>query len=341
MHTMYYFPARPLVLEDKWQRLRKIGRDTLSPEVQLKLEWIIFYHTVGCENATRSATHFGISRKTLHKWLTRFNERTLKSLEEHTRAPRHTRTWMVTRTEEDSILALRKKYLKYGKKKLKVLYQQQYGQSISTWKIERVIRKHHLYPDLTHKNPRDVHHTKPKKRIQELSDGYSGTLWHTDSIILWWYGIRRIIFTALEDKTKVGYGRVYQSNTSRKATDFLRRLVYLSNREITIIHSDNGSEFSGEFEAACTAMGIEHVYSRVRQPKDNPCLERFNWTVQNEWLALSEVGLESIDRANLDLTQWLIEYNNHRPHQALDYQTPLAYAYREKVLPMSPASTLA
>ena len=124
-----------------------------------------------------------------------------------------------------------------------------------------------------------------------------------------------------------------------KATDFLRRLVYLSQGSIQLVHSDNGSEFAGEFERACQELGIAQVYSRVRTPKDNPALERFNWTVQDEWLSLSEVGLDDMAEANQDLTEWLIEYNSHRPHQALDYQTPLAYACREKVLPMSPAST--
>lgn len=84
---------------------------------------------------------------------------------------------------------------------------------------------------------------------------------------------------------------------------------------------------------------IQQVYSRVRTPTDNPALERFNWTVQDEWPSLSEVGLDDISEANLDLIDWLIEYNNHRPHEALDYQTPLAYASEHQVLPMTPSST--
>lgn len=55
-------------------------------------------------------------------------------------------------------------------------------------------------------------------------------------------------------------------------------------------------------------------------PKDNPALERFNWTVQDEWLALFEVGLDDVQEANQDLTECLVEYNSVRPHQALDYQ---------------------
>lgn len=101
---------------DKWQLLRGVAHDTCSFPAQLKLEWIIFYYTAGGEDATKTASHFGISRKTFHKWMSRFNERNLKSLEEHDRAPVHRRAWQVTRAEEDRIIALRKTYLKYGKK---------------------------------------------------------------------------------------------------------------------------------------------------------------------------------------------------------------------------------
>jgi len=140
---------------------------------------------------------------------------------------------------------------------------------------------------------------------------------------------------------KIGSFNLYQSGSSRQATDFLQRLVYLTNGKLKIIHSDNGSEFAGEFEKACFALGISQVYSRARTPKDNPSLERFNWTIQDEWLSMSEVGLDDIQEANLDLTAWLIEYNSVRPHQTLDYQTPLSYAqtYKPEVLPMTPART--
>jgi len=53
------------------------------------------------------------------------------------------------------------------------------------------------------------------------------------------------------------------------------------------------------------SFGIQQVYNRVRTPTDNPALERFNWTVQDEWLSMSEVGLDDIKEANQDLTEWL------------------------------------
>lgn len=336
---MYQLSLKPRPFPEHWRNLAEYWH--LSPKAKKHLEWMIFYNTVGGKNALKTAFYFGIAPKTFHKWKRRFDPYRIQSLEEHSRAPKKRRAWEVTPAEEDRIKALRERYMKYGKKKLKVLYQQDHHEQISTWKIERVVRKHKLYPDpeAHRRRGKRIRRQKLKVRIHTLGKDYDGTLWHTDTIVLWWYGVRRIIFTALEDRTKLGYARVYHTSTSRKATDFLKRLIYLSQGDITIIHSDNGSEFAGEFEKACQELGIQQVYSRVRTPKDNPALERFNWTVQDEWLSMSEVGLDDIGEANSDLTEWLVEYNNHRPHEALDYRTPLAYAYKNQVLPMTPAST--
>jgi len=153
--------------------------------------------------------------------------------------------------------------------------------------------------------------------------------------------VRCVIFTALEETTKIVVARVYTNSTSSSARDFLERLLYLSNGSLQNIHHDNGGEFAGLFERACEELGINQIYSRVRRPKDNPALERFNGTVQDEWLAVSEVGLDNIHEANQDLTGWLIQYNSERPHQSLDYLPPLTYATQKyKVSPMWAARTL-
>lgn len=345
----FYFLSKDKPLPDKWNLLRGFARKQLSLDAQLKLEWIIFYKTVGKGNAKLTASHFGISRKTLHKWLGRFNEEHLQSLEEHSRAPIRKRDWMVTKVEEDNIKSLREKNMEYGKRKLRRIYFREYGTWISTWKVERVIRKHNLYPDpvkhdkLVEKRGK----SKPKIRIHEVKDQIKqikqfGFLWHIDAIIIWWYGQRRIIFTALEEITKIAFARVYRSNTSGYAEDFLKRLMYLVEGKVDLMHSDNGSEFEGDFERACEKLKTLQIYSRPYTPKDNPALERFNSTIQHEWLDFSEVGLDDILQANLDLTTWLVKYNSYRPHEALDLDTPLEYAdkiFFNKVLPMWPAYT--
>ena len=344
----YYFPAKPIILSPKWIRIRSIGRDVLSSKAQLKLEWIIFYYTYGKNNATVTATHFGITRKTLHKWLKCFDEKNLKSLEERSKRPDNTRTWMVTRVEEERIILLRKENMELGKCKIKRIYERENGVTISTWKIERVIRRYNLFPEKdkhtyqVEKRGKQAHkiriHTV-REQIKQINE--FGFLWHIDAVIIWWYGQRRILFTAIEDITKIAFARCYTTNSSQYAKDFLERLMYLTEGKITVMHQDNGSEFKGEFEKACKRLNIFQIYSRPYTPKDNPALERFNNTIQYEWLKYSKVGLEDIREANKDLTTWLIKYNNYRPHQSLDYKTPLEYAYEQffKVSPMWPART--
>ena len=345
----FYFPSKDKPLPDKWNLLRQFGRKELSLDAQLKLEWIIFYYSVSSENAKATAKHFGISRKTFHKWLGRFHETHLQSLEEHSRAPKRKRDWMVTQKEEDNIKSLRGKNMELGKRKLRKIYFREHGVWVSTWKIERVIRKHNLYPDLK-KHDKIIEKrrkSETKIRISEVKDQIKqikefGFLWHIDAIIIWWYGQRRIIFTALEEITKIAYARIYKSNTSGYAEDFLKRLMYLVEGRVDLMHSDNGSEFQGDFERVCKQLKILQIYSRPYTPKDNPALERFNSTIQHEWLDFSEVGLDDILEANKDLTNWLVKYNSYRPHEALDLDTPLEYAdkiFFHKVLPMWPAYT--
>lgn len=343
--NLAYFPSKDGPLKDRYTRLRGIAQAIgLSFKAKEKLEWIIFYYTVGKRNAKGTASYFGITRKTLHKWLARFDERNLKSLEEKPRVPIKKREWGVTPEEEKRIVSLRKAHIKWGKKKLKRLYLTTYKEVISTWKVERVIRKWSLYPDREKHKKYLRLKAKRKEKVYikdiEKKDAF-GFLWHVDAIILWWYGLRRVIFTAMEERTKIAFARVYKTNSSNFSKDFLFRLMYLVDGKVNYIHSDNGSEFEGSFSEACSHLALSQIYSRPHTPKDNPALERFNWTVQDEWLSLSEVGLDRVDAANKDLTNWLIEYNNLRPHETLDYLTPLEYAQENyfKVSPMWSACT--
>lgn len=334
-------------VQSKYLRWREIGRDTLSSSARLRLEWVIFYSTSGKRNVSVTASYFGISRKTLHKYLSRFDETNLRSLEERSRAPLHKRQRTITTQEEDRITDLRKKSkCKRGKKKLQRNYWNRYHERISTDKIQQTIDKFRLYPDRAGRQAQIRRNQKRKKdqvkiRIHQFEKKEElGYLWHTDTVVICWNSQRRVVFTAIEDQTKIAYARVYSSGSSRSGKDFLERLIYLSNHQIVNAHHDNGVEFEGEFEKACEQLGIQQIYSRVRRPKDNPALERFNRTIQEEWLEVSEVGLDDITQANLDLTEWLVDYNFDRPHQSLDYQSPIEYATsRFPVSPMWAAST--
>ena len=61
-----------------------------------------------------------------------------------------------------------------------------------------------------------------------------------------------------------------------------------------------------------------------------------------EFVEMIDIGLEDIEEFNHRLLDWLIEYNSIRPHQTLDYLTPLEYLdqnQQKEVLPMSSSQT--
>ena len=152
----------------------------------------------------------------------------------------------------------------------------------------------------------------------------------------------RYLLTAIDDISKLAYARLYTTHSSAKAAEFLKRLHYLTEGEMINLHHDNGSEFQKDFEVACLKLSLPQWYSRVRTPKDNAVLERFNRTIQEEFVDMIDIGFEDIEEFNNRLLDWLIEYNNERPHEALDYLTPLEYLdiyYKNKLSPMYSSST--
>jgi transposase len=63
---------------------------------------MIFYHAVGRKNAALTAKHFGISRKTFHKWFKRFeySKYNVRNLADQFKACHHKRNWEVTLARE-------------------------------------------------------------------------------------------------------------------------------------------------------------------------------------------------------------------------------------------------
>lgn len=170
--SFYFFKRKPIVQEDRYELWR--GAADLSgfrAREKLRVEWMVFYYTAGKENVSLTAQHFSISRKTFYKWFKRFKDSKydVRSLADQSKAPCHKRNWEVTLIQEERIRRLRKRYPYYGKKKLKVLYEKEYSEEISTWKIERVIRRHKLYPDRKKAEKTAIKRARacqrPKKRI--------------------------------------------------------------------------------------------------------------------------------------------------------------------------------
>ena len=306
--------------------------DDLSKEARKRLKWMDYYRE--CKNACLTSRHFDISRKTFYKWLKRYNPHNLYTLENESRAPIHRRKREITQAQERRIVRLRKERVKYGKMKIAKLYVQEYGEQISSWKVQKVIELYKLYhhPVKTARITKKRLKAGKRKRITELKrkKQKAGFLLCLDAIEIRWNGLKRYIFTGIDHFTKVAFARMYKRANSYNAKDFFNRLYYLLDGKIDNLQTDNGSEFEKYFQGACIKLNLTRYYSRPRTPKDNPVNERFNRTLQEEFMDLGNFTTNTI-KFNQNLTEWLIEYNFRRPHETLNYETPLKTA---GVLPM-------
>jgi transposase InsO family protein len=228
--------------------------------------------------------------------------------------------------------------------KLLEIYAHRYPEdhSISAWKIQCIIHRAGLYyePKRQARINRKRSIARARKKITELEQKpTSGFLLCLDTIVRYANGTKRYILTAIDRHTKIAFARMYATHSSDAARDFLRRLYLLLDGKIENVQTDNGSEFHRHFDGACAALGLEHYWSRIKTPKDNAVNERFNRTLQDEFLSFGNMITDTVE-FNRRLTEWLIEYNFRRPHQALGYLPPINFTFKyHKVLPMYPSHT--
>jgi len=146
-------------------------------------------------------------------------------------------------------------------------------------------------------------------------------VWHMDFTclrIVWWHFTLAAVLDGFSRKLLCLH--LYcQRPRSADVTSLLRSLIATFGKPHFLI-TDHGCQFRKRFSAVVKAWGIHHVRGRVRAPFLNGKLERTFRTFRLWWrVVLTGLSARSIQR-HLDRYQhW---YNHHRPHSALDGQTP-------------------
>ena len=107
------------------------------------------------------------------------------------------------------------------------------------------------------------------------------------------------------------------------------KLLFFYPSKILSIQTDNGSEFLGMFEEHLTKKGIKHYFTYPRYPRINGVIERFNRTLQEEFVDPNLNLIHNQEEFNKRLADYLIFYNTKRVHQSLDYETPMDYIIKK------------
>jgi putative transposase len=90
------------------------------------------------------------------------------------------------------------------------------------------------------------------------------------------------------------------------------------------ITCDNGSEFTSRaLDRWAYQNRVKLDFSRPGKPTDNAHIEAFNGRFRQE--CLSQHWFLDLADARKIVEIWREDYNNHRPHGALDNKTPVEY----------------
>jgi len=258
----------------------------------------------------------------------------LEALNDKSRAPKIKRQRLWTKEIIDKIKTIRQKYPNLGKDKIYLILNPWYKEhnlrcpSVTT--IGRIIKDQgglHIFPQkVTHFGK--IKLLKRKKKLRKpkgFQPKYPGHLVAFDTIERFVDGCRRYVITFIDVYSRFTFAWATTSHTSKAAKEVLNYIQQVFPYPLEYILTDNGSEFMKEFEKALADKNIVHWHTYPKSPKMNTHTERFNRTIQEEFIDYHVSALKEPKKFNLKLMNYLIWYNTKRPHWALGLKSPIQF----------------
>lgn len=306
----------------------------ITDKAKYKARVLAFYQKHGLV-ATLDA--FLTKRSTLFLWQRKLKEGQgkLESLNNQSRAPviKRKRLWPEPVIAE--IKRLRWEHPNLGKDKIYPLLEEFCEQESLVCPAGPTIGR--LIKDLggLRMFPQKVTHfgkTKPFKRAKVLRKPkdfeieYPGHLVALDTIERFIHGVRRYVITFEDIYTRFSFAWATNSHASLAAKEFFGHCRLVFPYPMTFALTDNGSEFKKHFNQELIKLHINHYHTYPRAPKMNAHCERFNRTIQEEFIDYHHGELINTTVFNQSLMTWLIWYNTKRPHYAFqNRRSPVQY----------------
>jgi transposase InsO family protein len=265
---------------------------------------------------------YSISRKTIYKWLARWQSQGMAGLAEQSRAPHH-RPQQVDSDTARRIMEARQKW-KWGPRKLR-------------WKLQQ------LHPDIGWPaastiaellRSRGLSHPRRKRQHTPLYPGalaevqQANQTWCAD--FKGWFrtrdGTRCDPLTITDAHTRFLLRCQITPKTDTLHVQAVFDAAFQEYGLPTAIHTDNGAPFASRAPGGLSRLsmrwvklGITAERSRPAMPQDNGRHERFHLTLKQETLnpaAAHPRGQQEVFQEFQNI------YNFDRPHEALAYRTP-------------------
>jgi len=303
---------------------------TMDQKLEFINEWLSNQYSL-----VSLCKEFGISRPTAYRLINRYGESGYEGLKDQSKAPL-THPNKTPQKIEDAIISLRNKHKRWGAKKIAVLLQKHYKkeQIPSEVTIHNIIKRNGL--------------VEPRKRIKRVKPVYPifdpqecNEVWSADYKGKFLMGNKKYChpLTIADSKSRYLFTAkgVYHEDFLTAKKEFTR--VFREYGLPEQLHTDNGSPF-GNVQAIkrftrlsywFIDLGITPVFSDPAHPEQNGRHERMHKDLKAECAMPPAYNLTGQQRKMNDFVK---EYNNIRPHEALEMETPLkAHEISDKTFP--------
>jgi putative transposase len=312
-----------------------------SETAKRRLKVIQWYEEHGSKVGL-TARHYGFSPDTISRWAGGYATRGVQGLEPRSRRPLRVRQPEIALSTVQRIQALRERYPRWGREKLRVLLERE-GIYVSAKSIDRVIGRLKARGVLREPlQPRKVARWRQERlrRPSDLAVGHPGALVQVDTkqVIA---GQGKVVyqFGAVDYFTRKRVVALAARLTSAQGAAFLQRVVAEFPFPVKAVQSDGGAEFLKDFGSKVKELKLIHYFNRPNYPQGNGCIERSFRTDDEEFYQVEELPAD-VGGLEAALLAWNHVYERVRPHQALGYKTPeqfyqdwlTAHSGREEVL---------
>ena len=301
----------------------------LTEKAKYKAKVLVFWEKHGLE-ATIDA--FPVKRSTLFEWKRQLKEGQGKliALNEKKRTPKHTRKRDWPFEVRQKIKEIRRDPLhpNLGPEKIyPLLLRFCKEKKLDCPKPATITRIIADDPEKMRIFPKKVSHfgkikkanrQKVLRKPKDLKPEYPGHLIALDTIEKFINGTRRYIITFEDIHSRFAFAWTTKSHASKAAEEFFNLCVKVFPYSFNFLYvlTDNGSEFKKHFAARLKELHLTHYHTYPKTPKMNAHVERFNRTIQDDWIDWHLYELREPDTFNRSLMDYLIFYNTERVHCA-------------------------
>lgn len=135
------------------------------------------------------------------------------------------------------------------------------------------------------------------------------------------------LFNVIDDYNREGLAT--DADTSFASEHVIRTLERIARDRgyPKTLRCDNGPEFISDVLVRwCETHNIRIAYIQPGKPVQNAYIERFNGSLRRD--VLDAYIFTDMQQLRIILEQWLDDYNNFRPHDALNGEPPIPYRLR-------------